>query len=70
MAKMIHSMIRVLDLERSIDFYARALGLEPSERLVFDNFTLVYLRSEESGFELELTLNHGRTEPYGHRNCP
>jgi lactoylglutathione lyase len=66
MAKMIHSMIRVLDLERSIDFYARALGLEPSERLVFDNFTLVYLRSEESDFELELTLNHGRAEPYGH----
>ena len=66
MAKMIHSMIRVLDLERSIDFYAQALGLEPCERLVFDNFTLVYLRNEESGFELELTLNHGRTEPYGH----
>jgi lactoylglutathione lyase len=66
MAKMIHSMIRVLDLGRSIDFYAQALGLEPSERLEFDNFTLVYLRNEESDFELELTLNHGRTEPYGH----
>lgn len=66
MAKMIHSMLRVLDLQRAMDFYAKALGLEVSERFEFDNFTLVYLRNEESDFELELTVNHGRSEPYGH----
>jgi lactoylglutathione lyase len=64
MAKAIHSMIRVLDLERSIDFYARVVGLKMSDRFEFDDFTLVYLRNDESEFELELTLNRGRSEPY------
>lgn len=66
MAKAIHSMIRVLDLQRSIDFYARALGLAVADRFDFDGFALVYLRNGENDFELELTLNRGRTEPYGH----
>lgn len=66
MAKMIHSMLRVLNLQRAMDFYAKALRLRISERFDFDDFTLVYLRNEESDFELELTVNHGRSEPYGH----
>jgi lactoylglutathione lyase len=66
MAKMIHSMIRVLDLQRAIDFYAQALELGVLERFEFDDFTLVYLRNEETDFELELTVNHARSEPYGH----
>jgi lactoylglutathione lyase len=64
MAKPIHSMIRVLDESRSVNFYRRALGLDIAERLAFDGFTLVYMRSASSPFELELTINHGRTEPY------
>jgi lactoylglutathione lyase len=64
MAKPIHSMIRVLDEARSVDFYRRALGLEVADRLAFDGFTLLYLRNQASSFELELTVNHGRTEPY------
>jgi lactoylglutathione lyase len=64
MAKAIHSMIRVLDLARSIDFYDRALGLKVYEQFEFDDFTLAYLRNEENEFELELTLNKGRAEPY------
>ena len=43
MAKYIHSMIRVLDEERSVDFYRRCFGLEVADRLDFDDFTLVYL---------------------------
>ena len=66
MAKMIHAMIRVLDLPRSMNFYARALGLTPSDQFEFDDFTLVYLRNQENDFELELTVNSGRTEPYRH----
>ena len=66
MAKVIHSMIRVLDLEKSVDFYHNALGLEENRRIDFDNFTLVYLRNQEADFELELTLNKGREEPYTH----
>ena len=64
MAKPIHSMIRVLDEARSVDFYRRAFALEIAERIAFDGFTLVYMRNDSSPFELELTINQGRTEPY------
>jgi len=64
MARMIHSMIRVLDEERSLAFYEQAFGLKVAERLDFETFTLVYLSNEETGFELELTINKDRTEPY------
>jgi lactoylglutathione lyase len=58
-------MIRVLDEARSVDFYSRAFGLEIADRFGFDGFTLIYLRNGEADFEIELTVNHGRTEPYG-----
>lgn len=61
---MIHSMIRVLDEARSVDFYSRAFGLKVADRLDFETFTLIYLSNAESTFELELTVNKGRTEPY------
>ncbi|MCX2561555.1 VOC family protein [Acetobacter farinalis] len=64
MAKMIHSMVRVLEEQRSLAFYDIALGLRPVERLVFESFTLIYLANDEQTFELELTVNHGRTQPY------
>ena len=64
MAKPIHSMIRVLNEAHSVDFYHRAFGMRIVDRYDFDGFTLVYLAAEESPFELELTINHGRTEPY------
>ncbi len=66
MAKAIHTMIRVLDLDRSIDFYGKAFGLEVADHFDFDGFALVYLRNRENDFEIELTLNKGRSEPYGH----
>lgn len=64
MAKTIHSMIRVLDEARSVAFYDKAFGLKVADRLDFPDFTLVYLSNPESGFELELTINKGRTAPY------
>ena len=64
MAKMIHSMIRVLDEARSVDFYGQAFGLRVAQRLDFDSFTLVYLSNDETGFELELTINKNREAPY------
>lgn len=68
MAKMIHSMIRVFDEERSVSFYKTAFGLEVAERLDFETFTLVYLANAESTFELELTINKGKEEPYDRGN--
>jgi lactoylglutathione lyase len=64
LAKAIHSMIRVLDEEKSRSFYKEAFGLDVAERLDFDSFTLVYLCNSETSFELELTINKGRTEEY------
>jgi lactoylglutathione lyase len=64
MAKAIHAMIRVLDEARSLEFYDRAFGLKVADRLDFDSFTLIYLSNPETAFELELTVNKGRTEPY------
>ena len=64
MAKYVHSMIRVLDEARSVDFYDRCFGLKVAERLDFEAFTLVYLANNESETELELTVNKGRTQPY------
>ena len=64
MAKAIHSMIRVLEEDRSVDFYNQAFGLAVADRLDFETFTLVYMSNAESEFELELTINKDRTEPY------
>ena len=71
MSKAIHSMIRVVDEERSVKFYEQAFGLTVADRFPFDSFTLVYLRNNESDFELELTINHGHEayslgDGYGH----
>lgn len=64
MAKAIHSMIRVLEEARSVAFYETAFGLQVADRLDFDSFTLIYMSNAETGFELELTVNKGRTEAY------
>ena len=64
LAKAIHSMIRVLEEARSVDFYSRAFGLSVAGRLDFESFTLIYLSNAERDFELELTVNKGRTVPY------
>ncbi len=66
MAKLIHTMIRVYNLEKSIKFYGEAFGLDISYRLDFPEFSLVYLHDKESEYELELTFNRGRTAPYTH----
>ena len=66
MAKVIHTMVRVLDLDKSLRFYADVLDLHEAHRLDFPDFALVYLRNAENDFELELTLNKGREEAYTH----
>jgi lactoylglutathione lyase len=57
-------MIRVLDEARSLAFYETAFGLKVAERLDFESFTLIYLSNAEQTFEVELTVNKGRTDPY------
>ncbi len=66
MPKLIHTMIRVQDLSRSLDFYDKVFGLKVSHRLDFPEFALAYLRNGEADTELELTWNKGHAEPYTH----
>ena len=35
-----------------------------AQKLDFESFALIYMSNAETGFELELTLNKDRTEPY------
>jgi len=64
MGKPIHSMIRVIDEARSTAFYSNAFGMTVKDRFEFESFILIYLTGAESNFELELTVNKGRSEPY------
>ena len=57
MAKLVHSMIRVMDASRSVAFYEKAFGLSVVDKLDFESFVLIYMVSEWSAFELELTVN-------------
>ena len=65
-AQAIHRCIHVLDLEKSVAFYRQALGLEVVDRMGPDDgsWENVFLGNEASGFQIELTWNRGRVEPY------
>ncbi len=62
---LIHTMLRILDEDRSLAFY-RALGFEETsrQRVGGDTATVIFLALPGDGERLELTLNDGRTEPY------
>ncbi len=61
-----HACIRVMDLDKSLDFYKKALSLNEVSRLDYADykFTLVYLSDENNRFEIELTWNYDTEKPY------
>ena len=61
-----HNNFNVLDLEKSLKFYAEALGLKEERRLVAEDgsFILVYLTDGKTPHLLELTWLRDRKEPY------
>ncbi|MGI6535647.1 MAG: VOC family protein [Eggerthellaceae bacterium] len=65
-AKFIHHCLHCLDKEKSIAFYREALGLEPVREMGPEDgsWTNTYLANDTCPFEVELTWNRGRTEPY------
>lgn len=65
--ELIHTMIRVLDEKRSMEFYS-ALGFEDRgrKRVGNDTATIIFMGLPGDGDRLELTINDGRTEPYEH----
>ena len=64
--KLAHNNYNVLDLEKSIDFYEKALGLRlvRTKTAQDGSFILVYLGDGETGHLVELTWLRDRKEPY------
>ena len=61
-----HLNINVMDLEKSLAFYQKALGLKEKRRKNAEDgsFTLVFLGDESSDFSLELTWLRDRKDSY------
>ena len=59
-----HFNFNVRDLNKSLDFYRKALGLNPLRTVDTDGFTLVFLGDGSGAFSLELTYIKGRAEAY------
>jgi lactoylglutathione lyase len=66
--RFLHTMIRVLDLEKSLDFYSRLLGMKVLRRKDYESgrFTLAFVGygDETRDTVVELTHNWDQKEPY------
>ena len=64
--KMYHENYNVLDLEKSLEFYDKALGLKPVRRIDAENgsYAIVFIGNDTTDFQQELTWLRDRTEPY------
>jgi lactoylglutathione lyase len=64
--KYLHTMIRVRDLEASIDFFTNKLGMVETRRKEVEagRFTLVFFATAPGEPEIELTYNWDQNEPY------
>ena len=65
MSRFLHTMLRVTDLQRSVDFYTKLLGMKELRRrdVPDGKYTLVFVGygDEETGAVIELTYNYGVT---------
>jgi lactoylglutathione lyase len=69
--KYLHTMVRVSDLERSLDFYCKKLGLKELKRMENEKgrFTLVFLAAPgDDDAQVELTYNWDPETYTGGRN--
>jgi lactoylglutathione lyase len=66
--QMMHTMVRVKDLDKSLDFYTRLLGMQLLRKMDFPEgkFTLAFVGygPEETHAVVELTYNWDQKEPY------
>lgn len=67
--EMIHENYNVTDLEKSIAFYDRALGLKEKRRTETEGFIIAFLGNEAGSFELELTWLKDHPQPYDLGEC-
>ena len=72
--KYLHTMLRVTDVEQSLDFYCKKLGLKEVRRIENEpgRFTLIFLAAEgDEAAQVELTYNwdpetYGGGRNFGH----
>ncbi|MDR2041118.1 MAG: VOC family protein [Tannerella sp.] len=66
-----HFNFNVLDLERSLVFYDKALGLKETRRQTASDgsYVIVYLTDSRTDFLLELTWLRDHTAPYELGEC-
>jgi lactoylglutathione lyase len=62
--KFAHTMLRVGNPEKMIEFYREAFGWEMKRKSENDSFTLYFLGHPDQTAELELTYNHGEDDRY------
>lgn len=64
--RFLHSMVRVKDLDRALDFYCKKLGLKEFKRMENEKgrFTLVFVGISADGPMVELTYNWDQKEDY------
>lgn len=67
--KMVHENYNVADLEKSLVFYEKALGLTERRRSENENFTIVFIGNDETGFEMELTWLRDHPHKYDLGEC-
>jgi len=67
--KMVHENYNVSNLQVSLAFYEKALGLTEKRRINREGFIIVYLGNENSDFELELTWLEEHPAKYDLGEC-
>ncbi len=61
-----HQNINITDIERSLEFYDKALGLSVEKRIKAEDgsYEIIYLKDSSSSFYLELTWLSGHPQAY------
>ncbi len=69
--KMVHENYNVADLDKSLEFYDKALGLKEVKRTVAEDgsYIIVFVANENSDFQLELTWLRDMDRPYNLGDC-
>lgn len=60
--KFLHSMVRVRDIKKSLEFYEKLIGLKLASEKRLDDCTLYFLTDNEGDVQIELTYNDATPE--------